>query len=159
VLDHATSTDARRSKFPVRETVQYLCDLAGVCPMANWLDQTELGSVVVLDENPTAIVSLPWPEYALPTRQHKELEIFNKVLENLEFTAGVLQQVGGCCNSSTVSSRNNSGIKLHKVELGMIRRFRGMLRGYVVPYTTMLKDLEQIWSALYPVIELRNLHA
>ncbi|KAH8803402.1 hypothetical protein F5884DRAFT_805396 [Xylogone sp. PMI_703] len=147
-FDPSTSTEDGNFKFPIRETIEYFCGLGGARPAANKLNQIELGSVDFGDENTTATVSFSGPESPLPNNQDKAPEVWNRILQNLEFAAGVLQRVGGCCDSFTFLSRHKSYIEMQKVELVKLRRFHELLKEVTATYNGTLSRWEQLWSQL-----------
>jgi hypothetical protein len=158
VLDSATSTNVGSFSFPVRETVQYFCGLGGVRPDASELNQKALSSVHFVEENSTAIVSLSGQIPPL-SNPYEVPEVLNRILQNLEFAAGVLQQVGGCCDSFTILFRHGSLIEMQKVELTMLRRFHEILGEMVASYDGILIRWKQLWSQLCPLVGLDGIFA
>jgi hypothetical protein len=155
VLNSATANYVGSFKFPVREIIEHLCGLGGARPVATGLNKIELGSVVFIQENSAALISLP----VLESNSYEVPEMWNRVLETLEFAAGVLQQVGGCCDSFTILSRDGSGVELQKVELVVLRRFRQMLTEFMAPHDGILSRWDQLWSSLCPLVGLKQILA
>ncbi|KAF5701578.1 ankyrin protein 3 [Fusarium globosum] len=90
-----------------RETVEYLCGIGGVSPMPDGSPNLQFGSVLFENARSTAIVSL---------LNNKQDQVVPDVLQHLEKAIGILQQVGGCCDSFTFLTRQESFVELERLD-------------------------------------------
>lgn len=148
ILDTTPSVNAGNFEFPIRETVEYFCGLGGARPVTNGVTEIELGSVIFGENDTHATVSFSGLEYSPQNNLKNLLKTWNKILQNLEFAAGVLQQVGGCCDSFTFLSRQEAYIEVQKVELSKLRKFHKLLEELIATYDGTLSSWQQVWSQL-----------
>ncbi|KAF5659793.1 ankyrin 3 [Fusarium circinatum] len=90
----------------IRETIAYWCGIGGVSPMPDGSHNLQFGSVVFENANSTAIVSLMTSQSA---------QAVPYVLQHLHKAIGVLQEVGGCCDSFSFLARQESFVELNRI--------------------------------------------
>ncbi|CCT63203.1 related to ankyrin 3 [Fusarium fujikuroi] len=93
----------------VRETIGYLCGIGGVSPMPDGSHSLQFGSVSFENSKSTAIVSL---------MNRHDAQVVPNVSQSLHKAIGALQQVGGCCDSFTFLTRQESFVGLERVDPG-----------------------------------------
>ncbi|KAI1031973.1 hypothetical protein LB504_000125 [Fusarium proliferatum] len=93
----------------VRETIGYWCGIGGVSPMPDGSHNLQFGSVVFENTNSTAVVSLTNSQSA---------QAAPYVLQHLQKAIGALQEVGGCCNSFSFLTRQQSFVELQRLNPG-----------------------------------------
>ena len=101
-----------------KESIEYYCGLAGVRPEPEGSTELQHGAVSLSEDMSVATVALVGPE---------DYSALLQVLENLEFAAGTLQTLGGCCDSFTflfVVEEAGPHVELHKIHFSAIRQLR-----------------------------------
>ncbi|KAI1043800.1 hypothetical protein LB505_014260 [Fusarium chuoi] len=93
----------------VRETIGYLCGIGAVSPMPDGSHSLQFGSVSFENSKSTAIVSL---------MNRHDAQVVPNVSQSLHKAIGALQQVGGCCDSFTFLTRQESFVGLDRVDPG-----------------------------------------
>ncbi|KAF5633852.1 WD repeat-containing protein [Fusarium tjaetaba] len=90
----------------IREAVEYWCGIGGVSPMPDGSHNLQFGSVLFENANSTAIVSLMTSQSA---------QAVPNVMQHLHRAVGVLQEVGGCCDSFSFLARQESCVELERI--------------------------------------------
>ncbi|KAH8756005.1 hypothetical protein F5883DRAFT_174286 [Diaporthe sp. PMI_573] len=111
----STDTDSKRPILSAKQIIEYLCGLCGARPNSEGTNDVEFGSVTFGENNLSAAITLIGPE---------DNSVVQEVLKNLEQAAGVLQQLGGCCNSFTFLYAHVDRIELYRVPFSAIQRLR-----------------------------------
>ncbi|KAL8396726.1 hypothetical protein RB594_003703 [Gaeumannomyces avenae] len=105
----------RHPTLTPQQSIEYLCGLCGVRPSADGRSETDLGSVT-FETSSQAIIK--FSDMASHT---------SEILKNLANAAGMLQMLGGCCDSLTFLYWHYDDIRLHRVPFSVIGRLQQSL--------------------------------
>lgn len=99
----------------IRQTIHYLCGIAGVRPSPTEKGTLQCGKVDFDHDRHIATASL---------KTSQGLKDLARIYERLEHAAGLLQEVGGCCDSFTVLTSDSVVVQLHRIDLKLISALR-----------------------------------